>query len=316
MCATCRAHNTRSALRLVVSVIVMHHHLQLRRRSTAPATRQVDSATALRDGFTLIELLVVLAITGVLIAMLFPAFGSALESARQTSCMSNMRQIGIALTAHHTAHSRYPEGCKDTTRDEKYGYIKWPPKPPHRELAWNVYLLPYLGKQDLYDTIDRDKPFNDPENATAAATEIEIFLCPSAEREPLPEGQTDYAGINGEQITGPGSPNISAGVLVHDESFRDLHIKDGLAETLIVSEDTRGPDKTWIHGRNIFAQMWGINDPQGEGDNEIRSDHTGGAVGLFADGHVVFLPDDLDLNTLAAMITRDGGERYHFDSDQ
>ncbi|MDM7460691.1 MAG: prepilin-type N-terminal cleavage/methylation domain-containing protein, partial [bacterium] len=45
----------------------------------------------LRRGFTLIELLVVIAIIAILAAILFPVFAQARESARQTSCLSNLR---------------------------------------------------------------------------------------------------------------------------------------------------------------------------------------------------------------------------------
>ena len=50
-----------------------------------------------RRGFTLIELLVVIAIIGILAAMVFPVFARARESARKAVCLSNVKNIALAL---------------------------------------------------------------------------------------------------------------------------------------------------------------------------------------------------------------------------
>src|SRR5580700_7273559 len=53
-----------------------------------------------KQAFTLIELLVVIAIIAILAAILFPVFAQVREKARQTSCLSNEKQLGLAFTQY------------------------------------------------------------------------------------------------------------------------------------------------------------------------------------------------------------------------
>jgi prepilin-type N-terminal cleavage/methylation domain-containing protein len=64
------------------------------------------------DGFTLIELLVVIAIIAILAAILFPVFAQARDKARQTGCLSNLKQVGTALQMYVQDYDeRLPATC-------------------------------------------------------------------------------------------------------------------------------------------------------------------------------------------------------------
>jgi prepilin-type N-terminal cleavage/methylation domain-containing protein len=80
-------------------------------------------ARARRHAFTLIELLVVIAIIAILAAMLLPALAKAKQKAKQTACVNNERQIGIALTMYADDFKQYPQ-CYDPAK----GIYVWQPR--------------------------------------------------------------------------------------------------------------------------------------------------------------------------------------------
>jgi prepilin-type N-terminal cleavage/methylation domain-containing protein/prepilin-type processing-associated H-X9-DG protein len=81
----------------------------------------------LRRGFTLIELLVVIAIIAILAAILFPVFAHAREKARQTSCLSNLRQLSGAMLMYAGDYDeRFPPVVgRDTRVDTNLYQISW-----------------------------------------------------------------------------------------------------------------------------------------------------------------------------------------------
>ncbi len=109
-------------------------------------------------GFTLIELLVVIAIIAILAAILFPVFAQAREKARQASCLSNTRQIGIAIQQynqdydetfpHAVAGGAIPAGLSATYPDinSKGGTASynqhWMQQLHPYTKSWGVYLCP------------------------------------------------------------------------------------------------------------------------------------------------------------------------------
>jgi len=99
---------------------------------------------ALSRGFTLIELLVVIAIIGILAAILFPVFARARDKARQTACLSNLRQMGMAMMQYVTDYDGvYPYNlgprATDAAGDENY----WDGAPYVR------VLMPYINNDQL-----------------------------------------------------------------------------------------------------------------------------------------------------------------------
>ncbi len=101
---------------------------------------------AMKKAFTLIELLVVIAIIAILAAILFPVFAQAKEAAKNTSLLSNFKQIG---TAHHIYSADYDDLLAPTM-------MSHPVQPV--DLAWQDLLQPYMKNYQLILNVKRTAP--------------------------------------------------------------------------------------------------------------------------------------------------------------
>jgi prepilin-type N-terminal cleavage/methylation domain-containing protein/prepilin-type processing-associated H-X9-DG protein len=258
------------------------------------------------EGFTLMELLVSIAVIGVLIGLLLPAIQAAREAARRMSCCNNLHQIGVGMHYYHDANRHFPPGAIEMRSLTSLSRFK------ARQIAWSALLLPYVEQKGVYSTLDITKPFDHGVNAAGAANVLSLYLCPSVPRSSFlvqNRGACDYGGIMGQTLQP--SATMQDGVMIDKEKGTNYlgikDITDGVSYTLMISEDAAWADGQWINGQNVFVVSHEINSPP-NGDNEIRSKHPGGANGLFCDGSVRFLNQELDSNTLKGICTRAGKE--------
>ena len=112
-----------------------------------------------RRGFTLIELLVVIAIIAILAAILFPVFAKAREKARQASCLSNVKQIGLGMLQYAQDY------------DERFPHTGWSPTEqptwPNGQVGgnpWHVRIYPYINNVQVFNcpsasVVWRGEPF-------------------------------------------------------------------------------------------------------------------------------------------------------------
>src|SRR5438045_6104384 len=118
-----------------------------------------------RRGFTLIELLVVIAIIAILAAILFPVFAQARAKARQTGCLSNMKQVGMAVQMYSQDYDERLLYARSFGRiwslvEKTWGSGKQGERTDNVEMP--DLLLPYTKNMDVFfcPSVNRDMLWN------------------------------------------------------------------------------------------------------------------------------------------------------------
>lgn len=234
-----------------------------------------------RRGFTLIELLVVIAIISLLAAILFPVFSRARENARRSSCLSNLKQIGLGMMQYTQDYDeRYPMG------------------------AYKNLVSPPDGASNGPSVIDTDpsKPsgyFQVRHNATWASRHfvtwmdiihpyiksVQVFVCPSHTRK-------DTADAN---IILP-SYGYSTAISNWHYAYLRYCSGCGVAPDLPLSlAQVNHPASTYMVVESQGPVTYDTG-PLGQGDAargaapEYVAPHLEGGSSVFADGHAKWVP--------------------------
>ena len=278
-----------------------------------------------------------IAILSVLIGLLLPAVQGAREAARRAHCVSNLKQIGLALLNYHDVVGTLPMGYAGQRKfvngvsDVRQGW------------AWGTMVLPQLEQGSLFNAVNFSQPVESPGNATAIPTLVKTFLCPSDSADgPFPVSDasgnvlatlapSSYAacvgGDESDTITGLNQDGCGTGVMYRNSAIRLADITDGTSGTILVGERAwsisqgtwvgivrngvvrRGPaDRCPLTGALFYqaptlvqahAHLLNTDTDADGGLDDFSSRHPGGANFVFSDGSVRFLKDVLrDLGTL------------------
>lgn len=222
-------------------------------------------------GFTLIELLVVIAIIAILAGILFPVFAQARAKARQSACLSNEKQIGLALLQYAQDYDEsYPAG-----RENVYGR------------GWAAQTAPYVKSKQVFTCPD------DPTEASgknvAISYGMNIFIVNGT-----PPG---FASTDGSILANHRAPSKT--VMLFEVVGVAADVSDPTEDLSTTGQggDDGGPGWMDLAGGKYDTGIMGVPPrvfPAGMNywRDRTKGRHNRGSNFLFADGHVKWFHRD------------------------
>ncbi|MEX0671569.1 MAG: DUF1559 domain-containing protein [Pirellulales bacterium] len=278
------------------------------------------SARVRSHGFTLVELLVVIAIIGVLMGLLLPAVQSAREAGRRVTCTNNQYQMAFAAVRHNDSYGFLP-GWKNVLR------WKQGSESGNHEPSWPVVLLPFLDRKSIFVVWSSTK--NIP---ASARPYLSNFVCPSTPPDSMTSPTLAYVGNCGSASNATRADGVMLDTTVTAAGANNGQIalddiEDGTATTLLFSEEcgtaatigswdliiTSGtsfsfgsaaaPPSFGIRGTPLPKTINNTSASAPGAQSQPSSNHPGGAVAAYCDGHTGFLKDSLSANVYAQLLS-------------
>jgi prepilin-type N-terminal cleavage/methylation domain-containing protein/prepilin-type processing-associated H-X9-DG protein len=256
--------------------------------------------TKKRSGFTLIELLVVIAIIAILAAILFPVFAQAREKARQITCASNFKQLGLAVIQYG----------QDYDENFAMGQNQW--YSGTWSANWAIAALPYINTLKVYTCPDDTLSNNGNQGWAGQAI--------SYSGNGYNAWSNALGGFTFEGIF----PNFNQGTTFANDGPRSESQINFPADTIVLAETHNDaltkyyPVTCSWYGDLItnYFQYQSIptttpstnNDPFGS-NGCITADHAGRANFLFIDGHVKALIPTATIDANGA--ANDAGDQWN-----
>ncbi|MEZ6096836.1 MAG: DUF1559 domain-containing protein [Pirellulaceae bacterium] len=195
-------------------------------------------------------------LTLVVFLFFFPIVGERSPHIR-THCLNNLKNLTIVLMNYEAAKDRLPVSC--TTNENG--------QPLH---SWRTYALPYMEGERLFESIDLEKPWNDPANAKAAETRISLSM-PSESQ----HGKRDKLPC----VVTPNS------LLRPAEKRKFSDCTDGTSNTIILVEVPVSHSVPWMQPVDADEELI-----QQLAAGKLGANHDRGFLVAFADGSTEFIP--------------------------